>query len=87
MSAEANAKDLDNKVKEFTLQVMKRDLFDSKQKLVKEKREKHKFKTELEIIRQQLTRESHSNIESPLPNMGYKTAGAGFRIPTVFAYD
>lgn len=89
LSAEANAKDLDGKVKEFSLQVMKRDLFDSKQCLLKEKREKHKIRIELEMLRQQLSREMQSNVESPRPGIGpgYKTAGAGFRIPAVYAYN
>lgn len=85
MSAEANAKELDSKVKEFSLQVMKRDLFDSKERLLKEKREKQKVRSDLNALRQQLSREPHSS--SPLPVMPYKTIGSGYRISTAYAYE
>lgn len=66
---------------------MKRDLIDSKERLLKEKREKQKLKSEMDALRQQVGREPFSNMGTPLPVLAYKTAGAGYRIPTAYAYE
>lgn len=76
-------------MKEFSLQVMKQNLLDSKQYLLKEKREKHGMKMELDMLRQQLSKEMQSSIASSRIEMGlhFKMAGAGFRIPIAQIYN
>lgn len=52
LSAEVHAKQTDAKEMEMNLEVLSRELFEANQKLLRERRENHKLRSELEAIRQ-----------------------------------
>lgn len=86
--AETTAKDIDLQTKNANVDSLKKDLFERKQNLLKEKREKFKLKIQLQTIKNQLTGENQFGSTVPLyPVVAYKTVGAGFRIPGIFDYD
>lgn len=85
--AETTAKDIDIQTKNTNVQSLKRDLFEKKQSLMKEKREKFKLKIQLQTIRHQITSDNQfGNSMSMYPVIAYKTIGAGFRIPSIYGY-
>lgn len=77
LSAEANVRDHEIKLKDTNLKQLREDLVNKKQSLLYEKRDKQKLKTQLDAIKAQL---SGGYLEPPLSNSAFKTAGAGFRI-------
>lgn len=88
LSAEANAKDQEVKQKDVNLENLRRDLLEKKQKLLCEKRDKHKLKLQLDAIKQQI---NNTGTDRPMSNpvgqlAAYKT-GAGFRVPGAYAFD
>lgn len=86
--AETTANEIDIQTKNANVQSLKRDLFEKKQSLMKEKREKYKLKFQLQTIKQQITNDNQFGNSLPLyPVIAYKTIGAGFRIPSVYDYD
>lgn len=77
ISAEATARDREVHERDVHLENLKQDLFDKKQALLKEKREKRKLKIQLEVFKaQMLDDEMGPNVADRF----VRTAGAGFRI-------
>lgn len=76
LSAEANIKDEEIKLKDTNLKELREDLTNKKQHLLCEKRDKQKLKTQLDVIKSQI---GSVFLERPMTNSAYRTAGAGFR--------
>lgn len=81
ISAEANARYQEIHEKEIYLNTMKKELFDKKQELLKEKRDKRKLKVQLEAFKSQILDDDNPATNSILADGFFRTAGAGFRIP------
>lgn len=89
LSAEANVRDREVKLKDMNIETLRRDLFDKKQVLLREKRDKHKLKLQLDILKNQV---GSAGIERPVSNpVGQvsvnKTAGAGYKMAGAYSFD
>lgn len=76
LSAEANIKGQELKLKDTNLKELREDLTNKKQNLLCEKRDKQKLKSQLNTIKSQI---GDAFLERPMTNPPYKMAGAGFR--------
>lgn len=76
LSAEADVKGQEIKMKDANLKEIREELMNKKQSLLCEKRDKQKLKTKLNAIKSEIRSDF---FERPLNNIVYKTAGAGFR--------
>lgn len=76
LSAEANIKSQEIKIKDSNLKEIREELMNKKQILLCEKRDKQKLKAKLSAIKNEI---GSDFFERPSNNIVYKTAGAGFR--------
>lgn len=76
LSAEADVKGQEIKMKDANLKEIREELMNKKQSLLCEKRDKQKLKTKLNAIKSEIRSDF---FDRPLNNIVYKTAGAGFR--------
>lgn len=77
LSAEGTAREQEVHERDMHVESLKQDLFDKKQELLKEKKEKRKLQIQLDAIKtQMLDNETRTNVTDRI----FRTAGAGFRI-------
>lgn len=80
LSAETLARDQEMKAKDQRIDLMKQELLNKNQIILKDKRHKRKLKTELDAIKSELKIDDRP-FTCPTIGQSYRTAGAGFRIP------
>lgn len=85
LTAEAEAREKEAKRKDLNLETLKREVVEKKQTILKEKRDKQKLKLHLDVIKTQLHDDERPVTCPPIGQNYYRTAGAGFRIPNIYA--